>query len=89
MKKPDRFEREAIKVCWFDIGGNAQVSIKEVTKLLRKEHAWVVRMVKSHMKEIEVSINKHLTLNLEQSEQFKARHHELSLILDQLTQRKK
>ena len=43
--KPDRFERAAMKVCWFDIGGNSQVNIKQVIKLLRAEHRWMVRMV--------------------------------------------
>ena len=42
MKKPDRFERL--------LDGEKFVMKKEVINLLRKEHAWMRRMVREHQK---------------------------------------
>ncbi len=51
MKKPDRWEREVAKLLRQyssdDVEGLCPlVDIDEVAKLLRKEHAWVERMVR-------------------------------------------
>lgn len=49
MKKPDRFERMVMAqyVRWKDVvGDTAQWHSQDVIALLRKEHAWMKRMVK-------------------------------------------
>lgn len=47
MKKPDRFERAVRKNQRHDEWGIAIVNADDVSKLLRKEHAWMRRMVES------------------------------------------
>lgn len=48
MKKPDRFEREVAKYEKIPLYAydSHVMADHEVIKLLRREHAWVVRMVK-------------------------------------------
>lgn len=45
MKKPDRFERMAVNL---PVRGYGSCAVGDVARLLRKEHAWIRRMVKEH-----------------------------------------
>lgn len=50
-RKPDRFDQIAVdSVEWHTPSGTPMISSYEVAKLLRKEHAWMRRMVKAHLK---------------------------------------
>lgn len=59
LKKPDRFERMVSKKTWDGLDVKDPRSTRkgmwasEAIKLLRREHAWMRRMVKKYMKSID------------------------------------
>lgn len=50
MKQSDRFERVVNRSQWQDDWGVMVIDAREATALLRKEHAWMRRMVRAIQK---------------------------------------
>lgn len=82
-RKPDRFERQVEDLEFYGLETRLCES-RDVIKLIRKEHAWMRRMIHLYDRSINGFEDKDL------DEQFKAGYsHACFDILNQLTQRRK
>lgn len=86
VKKPDRFEREVVK--WIDDTWSDSMPKEYVVRFLRKEHAWMVRMVKQLTRYDEFE-EYYPERQYGLAAMKKGRFIKLGDVLDQLTQRKK
>lgn len=60
MKKPDRFERLANKIAneYLNTYVNGITLENDIKRLLRREHAWMRRMVRQEQRELEALVAK-------------------------------